>query len=57
MSKPADTTQPRVVAPQLTEESWRYLVCETCGQAYDRISWNQVMYHSQPEHEPIRLHS
>ena len=36
-------------------ERERYIVCGICQQAFDSHRWDQVAYHSQSEHEPIRL--
>ncbi|TPI74958.1 hypothetical protein FJ423_23160 [Mesorhizobium sp. B2-8-9] len=31
--------------------------CETCGQIVDRRDLRQVIWHVQPEHEPLELDS
>lgn len=36
-------------------EGDHFSLCEVCGQAFDMRSWDQVMYHSKPEHKPARL--
>lgn len=47
--------QPRVVAPQLDDDARWYLTCGICGQAFHQLVMEQVLYHSQPAHEPVRL--
>ncbi|TPJ77202.1 hypothetical protein [Mesorhizobium sp. B2-6-2] len=31
--------------------------CETCGQLVDRGDLRQVLWHEQPQHEPLQLDS
>lgn len=32
-------------------------VCPRCGQSFDSRILHQVIYHEQPSHKPIKLHT
>jgi hypothetical protein len=48
-------TRGRILGPDLNDETLHYNVCEVCSQAYDVRIFDLVLYHSQPEHKPVRL--
>jgi hypothetical protein len=35
-------------------ESEHFEVCAVCGQSFDRLVLELVIYHDQPEHEPLK---
>lgn len=41
-------------AADLTESS-RFYECETCSQIVDKRDIRQVIWHEQPQHEPLEL--
>jgi hypothetical protein len=45
----------RCIAPRTNNESSHFIVCPTCGQAFDMRRLGDVFYHDEPDHDPMLL--
>ena len=46
----------RCECPEFQDEVAHFYVCQSCGQAVDCRRLGDVLYHEEPEHEPLALH-
>ncbi|MER9625076.1 hypothetical protein NKI98_27170 [Mesorhizobium sp. M0222] len=49
----ADLGPPRPGKPHDPDWQEHFHVCPICGQQVDRRDFRQVMWHEQPDHEPL----
>ncbi|ESY49582.1 hypothetical protein X744_32215 [Mesorhizobium sp. LNJC372A00] len=55
MTKIVDLGPPKPGKPHDAEWPEHFHACPICGQQVDRHDFRQVMWHEQPDHEPLDL--
>ncbi|ARP64357.1 hypothetical protein A9K65_013940 [Mesorhizobium sp. WSM1497] len=55
MTRIADLGPPKPGKPHEPNGHDRFHECPLCGQQVDRRDFRQVMWHEQPDHEPLEF--